>query len=61
MFQKKWYSFKPISYVGLVFGILGIIGQWFFDTNIALIKVNFVVIIFIGLYLIIKGRKEHGL
>jgi uncharacterized membrane protein len=61
VFDKKWYSFKPISYVGFVLAILGIAGQWFFDTKIALIKVGWVVIIIIGLYLIARGREEHRL
>jgi len=61
VFQKKWYSFKPISYVGLVLVILGIIGQRLFYANIALIKVGWVVIIIIGIYLITRGRKEHGI
>ena len=61
MFEKKWYSFKPISYVGLVLAIIGIIGSMLFETNIVLIDIGWVVLFIVGLYLIIRGRKKQGL
>ena len=60
MFDKKWYSFKPISYVGFILAIIGIIGHRFFETKIVLIEIGWVVVIIVGLYLIIRGREKHG-
>ena len=61
MFEKKWYSFRPISYVGLILAILGITGQRLYNFNIGWIKAGWFVLIMIGFYLIVRGRKEHGL
>ena len=61
VFENKWYSFKPISYVGLILAIVGIVGQRLYDFNIGWIKASWFVLFMIGLYLIVRGRRKHGL
>ncbi len=61
MFEKKWYTFKPISYVGMALMLFGIFGDDFLNTNSFSIGVICMLMMIIGFALIIKGRKEHGL
>lgn len=61
MFEKRWYTFKPISYVGMALMFFGIFGDGFLNTNSFSIGVISMLMLIIGLALMIKGRREHGL
>ncbi len=60
MFEKKWCTFKPISYVGMALLFISIL-LMSLDTHSASIGIISMLMVIIGLALIIKGRKEHGL
>ena len=55
----KWVETKPIGYIGLVMGLIGMLGPNLFNIHDALIKWAGVLIAIIGMYLAFKGRKEH--
>jgi len=57
--NNKWFSFRPIAYIGLIMGLIGILGPSLFGIKDALIKFIGVVIFIIGMYLLMKGRKEN--
>ncbi len=61
MFEKKWCTFKPIGYVGMVLVFIGLFVANFLNTNSGSIKIIGMLMFIIGLSLIFKGRKEHGL
>lgn len=61
LFSTKWYSFKPISYIGMAVMFIGIgIGK-IFNTADSIVRSLGLILFVVGLYLITKGRKEHGL
>lgn len=60
MFDKKWYEFKPISYVGMVLVFGSIVFMKLNDSNNAYIMTTPVIILLVGIYLIHKGRKKRG-
>ncbi len=61
MLERKWYTFKPIGYVGIVLVFIGLFTANFLNTNSGSIKIIGMLMFIIGLSLIFKGRKEHGL
>jgi hypothetical protein len=61
MSENKWVELKPISYIGILLGLGGILGPQLLNiTDILVIFIGAIVSIF-GWYLLLKGRKEHGL
>ena len=58
--MKTWYSFRPISYIGLVLVLLGIGMRYLIVTETTLSLIVSVLFLIFGLYLIGRGRKEHG-
>ena len=60
-FKDRWYEFTPISYVGLLLAIAGVVFLRLYQGNNAYIMVAPVIVIFTGIYLIHKGRKKRGM
>ncbi len=60
MFERKWYTFKPIGYVGMVFVVISLLLN-LLDTHSAFIGIIGMLMFIIGLSPMFKGRKEHGL
>ncbi len=60
MFEKKWYTFKPIGYMGMVFVFISILLN-LLDTHSASIGIVSMLMLITGLAFMLKGRKEHGL
>ena len=59
-FKDRWLEFTPISYVGLILVIASVAFKSFYQGNNAYIMVAPVIVVFIGIYLIFKGRKKRG-
>jgi hypothetical protein len=60
MSPQKWVSMKPISYVGLILVLVGIVCPQLFGIEDALIRWIGLLLGIFGLYLMFKGREEHG-
>ncbi len=60
VFEKKWYTFKPIGYMGMVFVCISILLN-LLDTHSAIIGIISMLMLITGFAFILKGRKEHGL
>ncbi len=61
MFERKWCTYTPVGYVGMVvlfISMLLIILNTNSDSIIGLISM---LMLIMGLALLIKGRKEHSL
>ncbi len=54
----KWVETKPIGYIGLVMGLIGMLGPNLFNIDDALIKWAGIFIAIIGMYFMFKGIKE---
>ncbi len=61
MSQKKYFTYKPIAYIGLIIGLVGIVVPRFMFPENSLIKVLGMMLLGVGLFLIFKGMREHKL
>jgi uncharacterized membrane protein len=59
--MSKWYSFKPIGYFGLVLTLAGLLVPKLCNIDNALFEYAGTVLFIIGIYLMFKGREQHGL
>jgi len=58
---KRWDSFKPKSYVGLAFVVAAIVSSFLLSLRTIFDDLIRWSVFILGLYLILKGRQEHGL
>jgi len=58
---KRWYSFRPISYVGLVLVVAAIVSSFLLSLRTIFDDLIRWFVFILGLYLILKGRREDGL
>ena len=61
MFPDKLVSMKPIGYLGLVLMLGGGLGPHLFDVDNTFLRLLGLLLFTIGAFLMLKGRKEHGL
>jgi uncharacterized membrane protein YfcA len=59
--MNSWISFKPVSYVGFALAFIGLFGPRLIGDDEALVQWIGIFLFIVGLYLVFKGRKEHGL
>ena len=58
---RKWVEINATGYLGLVMAMVGILGPYLLEIQNPLIRLLGVVAFIVGIYLVIKDRKEHGL